>query len=305
MFSRKRFVRVALAAAAVGFGLTPGSVMAGTGDPFSMLPNEVTLTGIVRDFRPRQQAGGHPDFELVPTDGIGHYVGMVRNDLDIEDKPVFLSTGFRVLTEWRDSTGRNIIPPRPYVATGPGDAAGQISATPGGAVTNASSLYRWFRDVPGVNMSATFPITLVREPGTPKYVYDDRLDTRMANLNGFFAVNGNLYGNSQGGNKNYHFTYELETTFFYEKNMGQVFTFSGDDDVWVFVDDKLVIDLGGIHDRTSQSIEMDRLTWLEHANSYTLRFFFAERNKPRSDFRIETTLNLRTVQPPPTSGLCD
>ena len=130
-------------------------------------------------------------------------------------------------------------------------------------------------------------------------------DAGFAGKGGFFPINGELFGNSKNNTKNYHFTYELETEFVYQKGKGQVFTFTGDDDVWVFIDGKLVIDIGGVHGAASQTVELDRLSWLQDNEDYKLKFFFAERHRTESNFRMDTTMVLRSVDPPTTTALYD
>src|SRR5690606_24553848 len=122
---------------------------------------------------------------------------------------------------------------------------------------------------------------------------------------GFFPINNELFGNSANENKNFHFTFELSTEFVYEPNTGQSFRFIGDDDVWVFINGKKVIDLGGVHSAVDQTVLLDRLDNLVPHRKNTLKVFHAERHRTQSNFRIETTINLKPAELPNTSKLYD
>ena len=158
------------------------------------------------------------------------------------------------------------------------------------------------------------------------YVHDDKT---------FFPIDGRGWNDSRIGldNKshNFFFTLEMSTSFVYIP--GQSFTFRGDDDVWVFMNDQLVIDLGGVHNPMEKSFSVDDLNLTEghptsglkpkateshglHAfkpvihllgcceasrrlpgEAVDLRFFFAERRCCGSEFRMETSIV-------PVTGTC-
>jgi fibro-slime domain-containing protein len=275
-------------------------------DAFASLPATMILEGTARDFRERTETGGHSDFERQPTRGFGHYVQMVADDLDSDGKPVFRSGGNKVTTQRRDAAGRNIMPVnKSYIQSRTGDTTPAMETQDGGAATSAATMAQWYRDVPGTNASTMVPITLRRQSGSKIYSFDDKNDPTYQSRGGFFPINGQLFGNSRNGAKNFHFSYELSTKFTYRKNGGQVFTFTGDDDVFVFIGGKLVIDLGGVHGAISQTIDLDRLTHLVDGNEYELKLFFTERHRTQSNMRIDTTLELRPATLPAVSALAD
>ena len=269
-------------------------------------PDSIQLTGVVRDFRV-----DHPDFQRQPrkangSGSFGHYVGIPAQKLGDDGKPVFASQGRKVLSQWMNAEGQKIMPEiedTGYMNSQGGDVAGSCEAS-GNAIESAESFDQWFRDVDGVNVGRALSIRLNRNEATGSYAFDDSQDDLYRDRGGFFPINGEMYGDYQS-NINYHFTYELNTQFNYEAGSGQTFRFIGDDDVWVYIDGRLVIDLGGVHSKIDQVVELDRLNWLVDGDVYTLQFFFAERHTTQSNFRIETNLLLRTIKLPATTALHD
>jgi fibro-slime domain-containing protein len=152
----------------------------------------------------------------------------------------------------------------------------------GGTLTTHGQAYfdQWYRDVPGVNQSIPFTVPL-KDVGNGVYTYES---------SAFFPLDDKGFGN-QGNPHNYHFTFELHTSFEYRG--GELFTFTGDDDLFVFINGRLAIDLGGVHGAMNQSVDLDAQKGelgIVTGGIYTLDFFFAERHLTESNFRIDTTI---------------
>ena len=162
-----------------------------------------------------------------------------------------------------------------------------VSPTPR-YVTSPDSFYEWYHDVPGTNTSMPYTIVLENSPSNP--------NTYTFSSSAFFPIDNQLFGN-QNRSHNYHFTFELHAYFSYAG--GEVFSFTGDDDVWVFLNGQLVIDLGGVHGAQSSSVNLDDIAQdigLEAGGLYDFSFFFAERHTVNSNCFITTSIAFLDVK---------
>ena len=268
-------------------------------------PDTIELTGVIRDFEEQGSGcggneGGHPDFEVYPSKGFGQYCKNISTQLGSDGKPVFVGNGKKVRWQCTDSNWQPICWTMYDSSLGDHNIRYRHGQSSGG-IDSASSFNQWYNDVEGVNINIPLTLTLVRQQDG-SYVFDDQLDADYQQLGGFFPIEGQGWGNPGGSpDRNFHFTFELHTEFTYQENGAQYFQFVGDDDVWVFIDGFLVIDLGGIHGSTEQYVDISRLDLVD-GESYSLDFFFAERHRTQSNFRFQTNLQLEDAALPDGGG---
>lgn len=226
------------------------------------------IVGVVRDFKGFNVSGGQPDFEHFNGGGTK---GLVEATLGSDQKPVY--TGACEATN----------PPR--------------TTCPDGQMTTSKANFdEWYRFTDGVNKPHLVYFFFQATPGQSVITFDSQhffpLDNGGWQAPGVTGGDMPVTGDD-GKLHNFSFTTELHTKFKYLG--GETFTFEGDDDLWVFMNNQLAIDLGGLHPALRGSVALDAaavILGISKGNTYPLDLFHAERHTTASHFRVETTLSL-------------
>ncbi|HEX6765819.1 MAG TPA: fibro-slime domain-containing protein [Polyangiaceae bacterium] len=250
-----------------------GGATAGTGaviDP-GHPPEDNPECDSVLEVTYRDFTEAHPDFEM---DFRGDVVrrGLVSPELSAERKPVFLN---------------NVGCPADTMT--PLACANWTTTTP--VLSTAEAFAQWYTDVPDVNMKLEKELALTESaPNSGEYVYDSSSFFPLEPTEGFGpSPMGHYTGN------NYLFTTEIHVQFGYRA--GQVFTFRGDDDLWIFVNGKLALDLGSLHGPEQGTIDFDAQAGelgISVGQTYAMDIFHAERHTDGSNFRVTTNISCFT-----------
>ena len=228
------------------------------------LPDVLQVPVTYRDFVAIAAGGStrHPDFERWSGSNVTPL--LVLDMLDAEGKPAYAGIC------------DNAMP------TGAACPYGQ-------QLTTAENFAQWYRDVPAVNVTKVTRMELMRDAADGAY--------RIAQA-GFFPFDGDAQSwvgqgkETASGGHDFAFTSEVRHYFTYTPDAAnpQTLTFSGDDDVWVFINHRLAVDIGGLHSEQRRMVQLDdvraQALGLQGGEIYEIALFHAERHTSASNFNL-------------------
>jgi cysteine-rich repeat protein len=304
-------------------------------------PSFVDFKITYRDFKQRTQAGGHPHMKRQginpPNSGLDlGIVGPVCTTgtfgscgrLDVDGKPVYDSsvTNATIDSDSFDGTQHGQWFSLWYRDSNPN---GYLAMSATDNVLGTAPVEICPNPAPGdtcAGTSTTDTLRLSRVGTTSAYQFSSASNdfyplghsTLPRTERGFgytLTTDNTAEASYSGSNRNFHFTSELR--YFFKYKGGETLTFYGDDDVWVFVNGRLAVDIGGIHSQewgrvilgdesgdctqngggteptdttcyttTEQADATDGRFGIEKGNAYEIVVFQAERHPTGSNYRL-------------------
>jgi fibro-slime domain-containing protein len=220
-------------------------------------PPQVQIPFVFRDFRgwDLENPKGHIDFENGNGSERGILGPLYTSLLGSDGKPVYAKTGT------------------------------------GGTTHGKDAFDQWYRDTNGINLTEVKILSLPKKTdGSGAYELNSAAFFELDGL-GWVKAKAEQARPSSTGNHNFNFT--SEARYWFEYKGGEKLTFRGDDDVWVYINGRLALDIGGVHGPEEASITLDATAAnnlkLVKGRIYEVVVFQAERHTDGSNYRL--TLN--------------
>jgi fibro-slime domain-containing protein len=222
-------------------------------------PARVSIPVVYRDFRGYDLPAGN---------------GLPRGHIDFENKNAGAETGIVGATLGTDG--------KPVYAK-----EGVSSANTHGR----AAFDQWYRDVANVNKTVVGTLELARQ-ANGSYVFDDQTFFPLDTAGWVASGNESLRNDNSTPAQRHNFNFTSEARYWFEYKGTEVLTFRGDDDVWVFINGRLALDLGGIHNPLDGSITLSQRAaalGLRVGGIYETVVFQAERHTSGSSYRLTLT----------------